>query len=529
MRDDSQQDYVLAVDHGTSAMKVALANMRGDVLALECAPIGLQLRPGGGAEQDPGEWWSALVKCSRGLLERGLVPVDRIRAVCCSSQWSGTVPVDREGHPIGNALIWMDSRGAPYVKAALRGLINVEGYGILNLVRWLRKTAGIPSASGKDPIAHIMYLKHERPDVYRDTYKFLECKDYLNLALTGEFAASFDSIALHWVADIRNIDRVHYDSGLAKKLGIHLDKLPALRRATDILGTVTPDAAHEIGVKPDTKVITGSPDVQSAIVGSGAVRDYEGHIYIGTSSWLTCHVPFKKTDIFHNMATLPSPIPGRYFVANEQETAGACLTFIRDSLLFPDDSPCCGDPGMYREFDRICETAPPGSHRMIFTPWLYGERTPVEDHAIRGGLFNISLEVKRCDVIRAVFEGVAYNSRWLLGLVERFVGRRMDALNIIGGGAQSDIWCQIYADVLNRRIRRVADPIQANARGAALIASMALGYVTPDEIPSTVRISRVFEPNPENRKIYDQLYSEFLHLYRQNREMYHRLNAPVKD
>jgi xylulokinase len=481
--------------------------------------------PGGGAEQNPAEWWDALVKCSNRLVDTNLVPVEDIVAISCSSQWSGTVPVDSDGHHVMNAIIWMDSRGAPYIRKLLRGIINIDGcYSITNALRWIRKTAGIPAKAGKDPIAHILFIKNEKPEEYNCTYKFLEPKDYLNLQLTGQFAASYDSIMLHWVTDIRDINNVHYDEGLIKKVGIEKEKLPPLKRAIDILGTVSSDAADQLGVSKETKVVMGAPDLHAAIIGSGAVNDYEGHIYIGTSSWVICHMPFKKTDISHNMATLPSAIPGRYFIANEQEIAGGCLTFLRDNIMYPEDDTHCGDPQVYQEFDRIAEQVAPGSNGLIFTPWLYGERTPVEDHAIRGGLHNISLLIKRQDIIRAVFEGVAYNSRWLFELVEKFIKRKMNPVNIIGGGAQSNIWCQIYADVLNRTVRQVKDPIMANARGAAFLASVGLGYCSFDDIPNLIQFSHVFEPNPDNREIYDTLFKEFLEIYKNNKSMYKRLN-----
>lgn len=520
----SEKKYILAIDHGTSAVKVALSDQCGDILAFEYEDTPLYLFPDGGAEQDPDEWWNALVKATRRLLGKGLVSIDDIAAICVSSQWSGTVAVDSSGNHLMNAVIWMDSRGEPYIKKINEGIINIEGYGILNILRWLRSTGGLPVKSGKDPIAHILFIKNERPEVYERTFKFLEPKDYLNLRLTGEFAASYDSIMLHWVTDIRDINNVHYNKGLIKKMGVDRDKLPELKKSIDVLGMVKKDVAQSLGVREDTKVVVGSPDLHSAIIGSGAVRDFEGHIYIGTSSWAMCHVPFKKTSISTNMASLPSAIPGRYFVANEQETAGACLKFIRDNVLYVDDESKIENPEVYQEFDKIVEKVPPGSNGLIFTPWLYGERTPVEDHTVRGGLHNISLPIKRDDIIRAIFEGVAYNSRWLFELVEKFIKRKMDPVNIIGGGAQSDVWCQIYADVLNRTIRQVKDPIMANARGAALIAAVGLGLCSFEDIPNLVQYSKIFQPNPENRALYDKLFAEFLKLYKNNKAMHRRLN-----
>ena len=521
---EKTEKRIIAVDHGTSAMKVALADTCGEVLAFESEDTPLYLSPRGGAEQDPDEWWAAFGKATRRLLDNNPKAREDIVGICVSSQWSGTVAVDSNGRHLMNAIIWMDSRGEPYIRKKNQGIINVQGYGILNIARWLRSTGGLPAKSGKDSIAHILFLKNERPEIYDSTFKFLEPKDYLNLRLTGEFAATYDSIMLHWVTDIRDINNVHYNKGLIRKMGVDRDKLPRLLRSVDILGAVKPDIAQELGIPADTKVVAGSPDIQSAVMGSGAVRDFEGHIYIGTSSWITCHVPFKKTDISHNMASVPSSIPGKYFLANEQETAGACLKFLRDNVFFGDDPTRLNNPEVFREFDKIVERVPPGSNGLIFTPWLFGERTPVEDHTIRGGLHNISLSAKRDEIIRAVFEGVAYNSKWLFDLVERFIKRKMDPINMIGGGAQSDVWCQIYADVLNRTVRQVKDPIMANARGAAFIATVGLGLCKSDDIPSLVQYSNIFHPNPENCKVYGRLYREFLHIYKTNKAMYRRLN-----
>jgi xylulokinase len=195
-------------------------------------------------------------------------------------------------------------------------------------------------------------------------------------------------------------------------------------------------------------------------------------------------------------------------------------------------------PNVYKLFDQIVEKIPAGSNNLIFTPWLIGERTPVENHTIRGGFYNLSLEMSREHMIRAVFEGVAYNVRWLFINIENFIKNWvkkerprmtkadfiMPELNIIGGGANSNVWCQIFADVLNRTIKQVKDPIQANARGAALIAAVGLGYTDFDHIQKHIQISNVFKPNPENREIYDKLFQEFLNIYKITNKLYRRLN-----
>ncbi len=518
----------MTVDLGTSGPKVSLYTVHARAIGSEFVDTPVELIEGGGAEQDPDVWWSAICEASRSLLARDLVPISDITAVCCTSQWSGTVAVDANGDHLHNAIIWMDSRGAPYVRDITGGFPKVSGYGLGSLARWLPVTGGIPGLSGKDPIAHILYLKHERPEIYERTNKFLEPKDYLNLRLTGRCAASHDSIALHWVTDNRDLSRVHYHPGLLKRSGIDPAKLPELRSSIDILGGVSTTAAAELGLPSDQKidVVMGTPDLQSAAVGSGAVRDYEGHLYIGTSSWLTCHMPFKKTDVGTNMTTLPSAIPGRYFIANEQESAGVCLKYVRDNILYPDDELKTGAPpaDYFSTFDRIAARVPAGSNQLLFLPWLYGERTPIEDHTVRGGFYNQSLQTKREHMCRAVLEGVAFNTRWLLGAVEKFIKRPFESIRIIGGGAKSAVWCQIHADVLNRKIKQVEDPIQANSRGVACLAAVALGYMRFEDIGDRVHIQAEYAPNADHRATYDLLFQEFTRIYKANRKIFARLN-----
>jgi len=537
-----QNKYILAIDLGTSALKVALVSTDGEVVACESVPMQVTLLRRGGAEQDPEDWWRAIVGATKSLVGKNVVRASDVVAVSCSAQWSGTVAVDRDGHALMPAIIWMDLRGGPYVKRLTGGRFEIAGYGLTRLLTWVRLTGGAPAHSGKDPIAHILYIKHERPEVYAGTYKFLEPKDYLNLRLTGKFAASYDSIVLHWVTDNRDISKIVYSDRLLKLAGIEREKLPDLKPAVDVLGPLKLEVARELGLNESVQVVMGTPDVQAAALGSGAIRDFEPHLYIGTSSFLICHVPFKKTDLFHNMASLPSPIPNRYFLANEQESAGICLTYLRDNLFCAQDELSGGGTGMlprffhgqdghattsnvYQIFDRIAERVPAGSDKLIFTPWLYGERTPVEDRTVRGGFFNQSLKTTRAHAVRAVFEGVAYNSRWLLDAVEKFTQRRMASLRMIGGGANSNIWCQIHADVMGRSIHQVKDPVQANVRGAAFLASVTLGHLTFDDIPSRVQVANIYEPNPVHRSIYDELFRAFVNIYKRNKGIYARLNG----
>lgn len=522
----SDRHTILAIDHGTSGVKASLVNARGRVLASDAQKTPVLFLPGGGAEQDPALWWDALVTVSRRLMQTGAADPADIAAVCVSSTFSSTVAVDRDGSHLMNALTWMDSRGAPHVRNLMKGFPSFMGYGIPQILAWLPKTAGAPTLSGKDDIAHALLIKHEHPDIYDRTYMILPSKDYLNLRLTGRFAATYDSVHLFWLTDIRDTRNIRYDDGLIRRSGIDRAKLPPLVASTDVIGTLRADAATRMGLPEGIKVVAGSPDHQCACIGSGAVRDYEGHLYIGTSSWVQCIVPFKKTDVVHSIASFPTAIPGRYQSVNEQDMAGGALEFIAGLMNHCRGRAGMGEPGgvSYEALNEAASRVPPGSNGVIVTPWLNGERTPVDDTTVRAGIHNLTTTSTLDDIVRAFFEGVAFNTRWSLRYVERFVGRRLDPITIVGGGGRSELWCQIFADVLDRRIRQVHDPMQANARGAAFIALVGLGVITFEDVPALMEYENVFDPDPSNRRLYDRLFNEFVNIYRNNRTMYRRLN-----
>jgi xylulokinase len=522
-----EDTYVLAVDLGTGGPKVAVISATGRIAAHAFERNSIQLGEDGSAEQDPQEWWDTVVRCARRAMAEAGVDPERIVGVGCTAQWSGTVAVGADGQAIGPAISWMDSRGAHAVRQTVRGALTVQGYSPSKATKWVRRTGGIPSLSGKDPVGHIHFLRQQRPDVYAATAVFLEPIDYLGLRLTGLARASYDTITLHWVTDNRDINAIAYDDGLFELAGLDRHRLPTLVPTGSILGGLTTEAAADLGLMAGTPVVAGTGDLHSAAVGSGAVSDFDPHLYIGTSSWISCHVPFKKTDALTNIASIPSGLPGRYLVADEHETGGACLTWLRDDVLFPDDQLSQGGPpeNFFSILNEMAASAPAGSHGVMFTPWLNGERSPVDDHTIRAGFHNLSLSSNRSDMVRAVFEGVALNSAWLLAAVEKYCKQRFDSLAFVGGGANSDIWSQIHADATGRTIRQMADPVLANVRGAGLITLLALGRISLADIPATVAVKATYTPDPAASELYAGLLKEFVHFYEKTKGIHKRLNG----
>ena len=173
----------------------------------------------------------------------------------------------------------------------------------------------------------------------------------------------------------------------------------------------------------------------------------------------------------------------------------------------------------------MAATSPPGSNRTLFTPWLNGERSPVDDRTLRGGWHNLSLRTSRGDLVRAVYEGVAFNLRWLRQAVQGFIKRPVDNVHFVGGGATSALWCQIHADILQCNVVQVADPVYTNARGAGFLGAVGLGYLSFDALEQQTPITAVYEPNSQAAALYDELFAVFLELQRKQHGIYARLNG----
>jgi len=520
-------ECIFAIDLGTSGPKVALVDRGGRVLASGVAPTEVRTLPGGGAEQDPEAWWAAIVAAARACMETA--PEVAVAAVAVTAQWSGTVAVDAKLRPLRPAILWMDTRGAAALARRLGGPLRVAGYGPVALARWIERTGGAPGHAGKDPLAHILYLADAEPDTYDRAALFLEPKDYLNARLTGVAAAGFDSIALHWVTDNRDAAHVRYDDDLLRMAGLDRAKLPDLRPATSVLAPLAPEPARALGLPAGIPVTMGTPDVHAAALGAAGGRDFAAHVYLGTSSWCVAHVPFKKTDLLRNMASLPSALPGRYLLLDEQETAGAALTFLRDKVLF---SPAFGagppPDDFFARLDALADQADVGAGGLCFGPWLYGERTPVEDPHVRGGFVGLSLDHGPPHLARAVLEGIAMNTRMLVGAVERFCGRPLRVLRLAGGGARSRVFARIYADVLGRTIEAVEDPVHVGVRGVSALAFIALGALDPDALSDEIPLAFTVHPDETRAARYDGLYDEFRRTFRflrRRARRLHRLHA----
>jgi len=510
--------WILAVDLGNGGPKVAVLDLHDHLLAVCVRPVSVKIGLDGTATQDANEWWDQVLIGAREAISLSNVDPAGLRAVAVTGQWGSTVPVDSKGTPVGDVLLWSDNRGEKYMREIIGGPINYQGFAPHRVIPWVRKTGGGPTPSGADPTGHSMVLQREMKSTYDRAAYLLEPIDYLGMRFTGIAGATPASMILSWITDNRLGKPVQYDAGLVRRAHRDPSKLPPLRPTGSVLGTLLPEVAQALGVQTNVPVICGIPDLHSAVIGSGAVDPFDTHITISTTAWIGARVPFKKTDILHSIASVPGLDNNFPLVANNHETGGSALRWLKENI-FKGES--------YEETLTKAQSAPAGSEGLIFTPWLNGERSPVDDKKIRASFINMSLRTDEPMMIRAVMEGVAFNSRWLFDSYEKFLGRKTPKVRIIGGGAQSDLWCQMHAYALNRPVERPADPRDAQLKGVASWARICLGELSLGDAGRQAIVTETFLPDGPDAKIYVDLYQEYKDLYSTLKKTHHRLNKIV--
>lgn len=494
--------WVLAVDLGNGGPKVAVVHADGTLGPTAQRPVSVDIGVDGKATQDADEWWPALLECVREVTaQMGAEPAT---AIGITGQWGSTVPVDERGEPVGPVLLWADTRARRYMREVIGGPVSVQGFAPQKVLPWIRITGGAPTPSGADPTGHSLLLQHEMADIYARARWLLEPVDFLGMRFTGRAAATPASMILSWLTDNRIGAASGYVESLVRKAQRDPHRLPPLVPMGTVLGPLLPEVAEATGLPSGIPVVTGLPDLHAAILGSGAIEPYATHVTVSTTAWISSRVPFKRTDVLHSIASVPGFNPQMPVVANNQEIGGGALRWLREQVIDDD----------YAELTAAAARAPAGCEGMLFAPWLNGERSPIEDKDLRGAFVGLSLRTDRAMMIRAVMEGVALNARWLFDTYEKFCKRRIDSVRILGGGAQSDLWCSMYAGILDRPVEKVANPRDAQLVGAALWALVSLGEMTLTEAASRVRVERTFAPADCDRDAYHDAYADYRGLYK---------------
>jgi xylulokinase len=490
--------YILAFDIGTSAIKSILVSHDGRILGSASYEYEVTSRHWSWAEQNPDSWWEGACHVTHTLMERNPEAGKQIDVIGVSGHMLGCVPVDSGGGALRPAIIHADTRSSGEAEqiGKLAGRENLY-----------RRTGCILSAQSS--LAKILWLKRNEPDTFARTARFLQSKDFLAARLVGDIDSTDYSDASH--ALLLDIHKKVYLTDLFAELGLGTEKFPALHKATDVIGRVTKAAASALGISPGVPVIAGGGDGACANVGAGITAGgREIYCSIGTTAWIARNVPNPIIDKKARLFDIISLNGDSFGVFGTMQAAGKSIDWARGLFNIESDA----------AFDGEAALAPSGSDGLIFLPYIDGERSPIFDARARGVFFNIDSHHRRSHFTRSVLEGISYALRSILAVYRE--SGAVSGLRLIGGGANSKLWRQILADVLEADIQITdvhADSV--TSLGVALAAGVGAGvYKNLDEAASMVKVVDTTAPLKENTALYGRLYDIYGQLYQQLKSLY---------
>ena len=491
----------LAIDLGTTACKASVVSIEGAVLGSGLTRLPVVFGEGGAAEQDAELVWTLTLDACRGAIaEAGAAAADSIVAVCVASQWSSVVAVDADGHPVSALHMWFDGRGHDLADALMP-----DQHGEVAQL-WADVHGFTPGTS----LRHILWFQSQ-PEIHDRAAAYLEPMDYLNARFTGTIAATANSAMPLGLTDNRRLGCSNWSPELIERAGVDRSRLPDLVASMSVLGPILPRVADSLGIPRGVDVVTGANDSIAAAFGAGALEPGQAAMMMGTTGVLIAHHPTRHVDPGRFIVTMPSALDDRYYVVAEGGLGGKLIELAL-AEVFGDDAIDGGEA-----FDKLSHAAagsPPGASGVVFLPWVFGSASPALDRRHRGAFLGLSLGTSSADVARAMLEGISMQMRWLTDEVEQAIGVDFGAIRFVGGGAQSDVWAAIMADVVGRPILQLANPRHANARGAAFMAFVTTGRLALDQLEALVPVKAIFEPNAATADLYTERLAVVRDLHR---------------
>ncbi|MCR4563187.1 MAG: FGGY-family carbohydrate kinase [Clostridiales bacterium] len=530
--------YAIAYDIGTTGVKTCLFEISDkiELLAAESQGYNLYVIDGGGAEQHPDEWWEAMCSTTKSIMKKVKVKAEDISGISFCSQMQGVVLVDKDGNAVRPAFSYMDQRAREEMKECMGKPPRIAGGNAQKVLKSLMITGAAP-LSVKDPVWKYKWVEKHEPQNFKKVYKWLDVKEYLIVRMTGEFIMTHDSAFSTMIYDIK---KNTWSPEMCKMIGINMDHLATIVKSTDRVGTLTKKAADELGLAEGTAVFGGGGDASLIGVGAGSTRPGDTHIYQGTSGWVSTVVEKSIVDTSSMIAAIVGARPGYYNYFAEMETAGKCAEWVKDHLALDEIDIYMNKQhnlkhgkadmevvytNLYDYMMAVVDTIEPGSGGVIFTPWLHGNRCPFEDPNAKGMFFNISLETGKSELIRAVMEGVCFHLRWMLETQDKKI-KTSTTIRFVGGGALSDITCQMLADCTGRIIETVASPQNVGAVGAACVISAGVGIIKDlADAKTLIPAAKTFQPDFTKKVLYDKNFEVFKELYNSNKKNFEMLNG----
>lgn len=492
--------YLIGVDLGTSGTKTVLFAEDGSVVASCTIEYPLYQPQNGWAEQDPLDWWNAVCGTTKAVIAKAGISASEIKGVGLSGQMHGLVMLDKSGNVLRKSIIWCDQRTAKECDEI------TQKVGAENLI----KITANPALTGFTA-SKIMWVKNNEPEIYEKCAHILLPKDFIRYKLTGEFATEVSDASGMQLLDVPNrkwseqvLDALQIDKALLGKV----------YESPEITGKITKAASDLSGLAEGTVVVGGAGDNAAAAVGTGTVLDGKAFTTIGTSGVVFAHTSKLSIDPKGRVHTFCCAVPGAWHVMGVTQGAGLSLKWFRDNFCHEEMIAAAGmkkDP--YFLMDKQAEEIPIGSDRLLYLPYLMGERTPHLDPNCRGVFFGLSAMHTRQHLLRAVMEGVTFSQRDSVEVL-REMGVSINEMLACGGGGSSALWRQMLADVYGCPVKTVVSK-EGPALGVAILAGAGTGVYSSvqDGCAAVIKTNPPQNPISQNSVEYEKFYKVYRALY----------------
>ena len=475
-------NYLIGVDLGTSGTKTVLFDQNGESLASATVEYPLYQPQNGWAEQDPADWWDAAVRTIRQVLGQSGVDPQKVAGVGISGQMHGLVMLDGEGQVLRRSILWCDGRTSQECAEI------TQAVGAQRLIQLSANPALTGFTGGK-----ILWVRRHEPELYEKCRQILLPKDYVRYKLTGVYASEVSDAS---GTNLLDVSKRCWSQEILEKLRINRELLPPLFESCQVAGRVTDEAAALTGLAP------------------GVVERGKAFTTIGTSGVVFAHADQVTIDPEGRVHTFCSAVPGAWAVMSCTLSAGGSLKWLRDNFFLQEKEAAAGmgvDP--YVLMDQQASQVPIGADRLLFLPYLMGERSPLLDENSRGVFFGLSAIHTKYHMLRAVLEGVVYSQRQCLDILRK-MGVVSQEMLACGGGGTSPLWRQMLADVYGCPVRTVASK-EGPALGAAILAGVGAGlYPSVQEACARmIRLNPPQQPNPVDSARYEPYYQLYCTLY----------------
>ncbi len=491
--------YLIGIDIGTSGTKSVLFDTAGNVLKSKTVEYPLYQPQNGWAEQDPNDWWRAVCETLRYLTQD---IEGEILGLGLSGQMHGLVMLDEDGEVLRNSIIWCDGR----TEKECREITDRVGE-----ERLIEITAN-PALAGFTA-SKILWVRNNEPQIYDRCRHILLPKDYIRYKLTGEFATEVSDASGMQLLDIKN--RCWSDE-VCQKLDIDMSLLPKVYESPEVTGYITKDVENETGLKAGVIVAGGGGDNAAAAIGTGVCENNKAFTTIGTSGVVFAHMDKPIIDKQGRVHTFCCAVPDCWHVMGVTQAAGLSLNWFKNEFV---------KELSYTDIDEQCKNVPIGAEKLIYLPYLMGERTPILNPNARGVFFGLSAIHKQVHLARAVMEGVSYSLLNCLDVLSE-MGISSEDMAICGGGGKSEFWKHMLADIYGKAVK-TKESEEGPALGAAILAGCACGVYksVQDGCRICVRDKEELVPDMKNHMEYMKFYEIYKELYPKLKDSFENLST----